>query len=154
TDIAYNNLPVRLIGTHGGTSSGYGPTHNTILEYGVMNALPNMTMIAPADGQSCIKVIEASIDYEGPIYIRIPRGEEPVIYDENMTYEIGKSIQVKAGSDFTIIATGSSVYNSLQAAAKFAEEGIDVRVIDMHTVKPIDKEAIIKAAKETKGRSE
>src|SRR5690625_3202934 len=100
TDIAYNNLPVRLIGTHGGTSSGYGPTHNTILEYGVMNALPNMTMIAPADGQSCIKVIEASIDYEGPIYIRIPRGEEPVIYDENMTYEIGKSIQVKAGSDF------------------------------------------------------
>ena len=80
-DLAYNDLPVRLIGTHGGLTSGYGPTHNTIIEFGVMNSIPNMTMIAPCDANQCVKMLEASLTYPGPIYIRIPRGEEPAVYN-------------------------------------------------------------------------
>lgn len=148
-DLAYNDLPVRLIGTHGGLTSGYGPTHNTIVEFGIMNSIPNMTMIAPCDGAQCVKMLEASIDYPGPIYIRIPRGEEPAVYNADYEYVIGKAIEVKAGKDVTIIATGSGVYHSLQAALKLQEVGLDVGVIDMHTIKPIDKDAIIRAAQKT-----
>ena len=148
-DLAYNDLPVRLIGTHGGLTSGYGPTHNTIVEFGIMNSIPNMTMIAPCDGAQCVKMLEASVEYPGPIYIRIPRGEEPAVYTEDYEYVIGKAIEVKEGKDVTIIATGSGVYNSLQAALKLQEEGLDVGVIDMHTIKPIDKEAILNAALKT-----
>lgn len=149
-DLAYNDLPVRLIGTHGGLSSGYGPTHNTIIEFAVMNSIPNMTMIAPCDGNECIKMLEASITYPGPIYIRIPRGEEPAVYpDTNFEYEIGKAITLKEGKDATIIATGSEVHFSIEAARLLEAEGLDVGVIDMHTIKPIDKEAIIRAAKTT-----
>lgn len=149
-DLAYNDFPVRLIGTHGGLSSGYGPTHNTIVEFGIMNSIPNMTMIAPSDADQCVKMLEASVTYPGPIYIRIPRGEEPAVYNEDYEYVIGKSIEVKSGNDATIIATGTGVYNSLQAALRLQEEGMNVRVIDMHTIKPIDKDAIIRAGKETR----
>lgn len=148
-DLAYNDLPVRLIGTHGGITSGYGPTHNTIVEFGIMNSIPNMTMIAPADANQCVKMLDASIEYQGPIYIRIPRGEEPLVYSGDYIYTIGKSIETRSGKDITIIATGSGVYNSLQAANMLETDGLSVRVIDMHTIKPIDKEAIIKAARET-----
>lgn len=149
-DLAYNDLPVRLIGTHGGLSSGYGPTHNTIVEFGIMNAIPNMTMIAPSDAEQCVKMLDASLTYPGPIYIRIPRGEEPAVYNEDYEYIIGKAIEVKEGSDATIIATGTGVYNSLRAALQLQDEGMNVRVLDMHTIKPVDKEAIIKAARETR----
>ncbi|MBR5319259.1 MAG: hypothetical protein IKU46_06680 [Peptococcaceae bacterium] len=148
-DLAYNDLPVRLIGTHGGLTSGYGPTHNTIVEFGIMNSIPNMTMIAPCDANQCAKMLEASLTYPGPIYIRIPRGEEPAVYNEDYEYVIGKAIEVKDGKDATIIATGSGVYNSLQAALRLQEKGMDAAVIDMHTIKPIDKEAILNAARKT-----
>lgn len=148
-DLAYNDLPVRLIGTHGGLSSGYGPTHNTIVEFGVMNTIPNMTMIAPCDGNECVKMLEASLTYPGPIYIRIPRGEEPAVYTEDFDYEIGKAITLKEGKDATIIATGSEVHFAIQAAKELESENLDVGVIDMHTIKPIDKDAIINAARKT-----
>ncbi len=148
-DLAYNDLPVRLIGTHGGLTSGYGPTHNTIVEFGIMNSIPNMTMIAPCDANQCVKMLDASLTYPGPIYIRIPRGEEPAVYNADYEYVIGKAIEVKDGKDATIIATGSGVYNSLQAALQLQEKGLDVAVLDMHTIKPIDKEAIINAAQKT-----
>ena len=148
-DLAYSDLPVRLIGTHGGVTSTYGPTHHTILEFGIMNSMPNMTMVAPCDANQCIKLVEACVDYPGPVYIRIPRGEEPNVYEQDYKYTIGKSILVRPGKDLTIIATGSGVYNSLMAAKLLEKQGVDVRVVDMHTVKPIDREAIISAAKET-----
>ena len=93
-DVAYNDYPVRLIGTHAGLSSGYGPTHNTIIEFGVMNSLPNMTMVAPCDAEQCKKLLRKSLNYPKPIYIRIPRGEEPLVYaaDHDYDYEIGKAI--------------------------------------------------------------
>lgn len=150
-DVCYNDFPVRLIGTHAGLSSGYGPTHNTIIEFGIMNALPNMTMVAPCDANQAKKLLRASLDYPGPIYIRIPRGEEPAVYaeDYDYKYEIGKAIELSEGKDLTIIATGMGVANSVQAARQLQEEhGLDIGVIDMHTIKPIDKEAIIKAAQQ------
>lgn len=151
-DVCYNDFPVRLIGTHAGLSSGYGPTHNTIIEFAIMNALPNMTMVAPCDANQAKKLLRKSLDYKGPIYIRIPRGEEPAVYadDYEYDYEIGKAIVLNEGKDLTIIATGMGVYNSVQAAIELEKHGLDVGVIDMHTIKPIDKEAIIKAAKTTK----
>ncbi|MFO1466080.1 MAG: transketolase C-terminal domain-containing protein [Steroidobacteraceae bacterium] len=149
-DLAYNDLPVRLIGTHGGLSSGYGPTHNTIVEFGVMNAVPNMTMIAPSDADQCVRMLEASLKWPGPIYIRIPRGEEPAVYNAPYDYAIGKAVEVKEGSDITIVATGTGVYNSLRAALTLHEEGLSVGVLDMHTIKPIDREAILNAARRTR----
>ncbi len=148
-DLAYNDFPVRLIGTHGGLSSGYGPTHNTIVEFGIMNTIPNMTMAAPCDAGQCVKLLEASLTWPGPIYIRIPRGEEPQVYQEDYTYEIGKAIEAKDGTDVVIIAAGTGVYNSLKAAELLAEDGISAGVLDMHTIKPIDKEAVVQAAKKT-----
>lgn len=151
-DIAYNDFPVRLIGTHAGISSGYGPTHNTIIEFGVMNSIPNMTMVAPCDAIQCRKLLRKSLDYPQPIYIRIPRGEEPLVYEEgyDYDYEIGKAIEIEEGKDLTIIATGMGVFQSIQAARKLEDKGLNIGVIDMHTIKPIDKEAIIKAAQKTK----
>lgn len=148
-DVAYNDYPVRLIGTHAGTSSGYGPTHNTIIEFAVMNALPNMTMVAPCDAEQCKKLLRKSLDYPKPIYIRIPRGEEPLVYnaDYDYDYQIGKANVIQEGTDLNIIATGMGVYNAVQAARQLEEQGYSVGVIDMHTIKPIDKDAIVKAAK-------
>lgn len=150
-DVAYNDYPVRLIGTHAGTSSGYGPTHNTIIEFAVMNALPNMTMVAPCDAEQCKKLLRKSLNYPKPIYIRIPRGEEPLVYnaDYDYDYEIGKAIVIQEGTDLNIIATGMGVYNAVQAARQLEEKGYSVGVIDMHTIKPIDKEAVVNAARQS-----
>ena len=150
-DVAYNDYPVRLIGTHAGLSSGYGPTHNTIIEFGVMNSLPNMTMIAPCDAEQCKKVLRKSLNYPKPIYIRIPRGEEPLVYNQDYDYdfEIGKANVIQEGTDLNIIGTGMGVYGAVQAARQLEEEGFSVGVIDMHTIKPIDKDVIIHAAKKS-----
>jgi transketolase len=115
-----------------------------------MNALPNMTMVAPCDAMQCRKMLRASLNYPKPLYIRIPRGEEPLVYDENFEYEFefGKAIEIALGTDLNFIATGMGVYNCVQAARKLEEEhGLSVGVFDMHTIKPIDKDAILKAAK-------
>ena len=124
-DVAYNDYPVRLIGTHAGLSSGYGPTHNTIIEFGVMNSLPNMTMVAPCDAEQCKKLLRKSLNYPKPIYIRIPRGEEPLVYaaDHDYDYEIGKAIVIQEGTDLNFIATGMGVYNCVQAARQLEEKG-------------------------------
>ena len=149
TDICYANLPVRIVATHGGLTTGAGPTHYGQEDMAIMRSLPNMTVIAPGDPNQIGKVIEASIDWEGPMYIRIGRGGEPVIYKEVYKYEIGQSITIKDGKDVTLIATGAIVFYAVAAAEKLSKDGIQARVIDMHTIEPIDKEAIIKAAKET-----
>lgn len=149
TDICYANLPVRIVGTHGGLTTGAGPTHYGMEDLAIMRSLPNITVIAPGDPNQIGKVIEASIDWEGPIYIRIGRGGEPVVYQEEYQYEIGKSITIKDGTDVTLIATGCVVFFALAAAEMLAKDGIKARVIDMHTIKPLDRTAIVKAAKET-----
>ena len=152
TDIAYNDIPVRLIGTHGGLTSGGGPTHYTVCDYAIMRAIPNMTMVVPADANQCVKLMRESVTYPGPMYIRLARGEEPLAYEsQDYEYKIGKAVTTKEGKDFTVIACGVGVFMGVAAAKMLEKDGISIRVIDMHTLKPLDKDAVIRAAKETGG---
>ena len=151
TDIAYNDVNVRLIGTHGGVTSGGGPTHNCIADLAFYRAVPNLTVFVPADAGQCIKGIRAAYTFQGPMVIRINRGGAPKVYaDQNYDFEFGKAIEVLDGKDCTIIGTGTPVYWSMMAAKLLKEKhGINARVIDMHTVKPLDTAMIDKCADET-----
>ncbi len=151
TDIAYNEVNVRLIGTHAGVTAGGGPTHNCIADLAIYRAIPNLTVIVPADAGQCCKAIRQSLTFEGPMIIRIDRGGSPNVYaDNDYEYEFGKAIETLPGNDLTIISAGSSVYWSLMGAKKLKEVyGINARVIDMHTVKPMDTDMILKCARET-----
>ncbi len=151
TDIAYNDVNVRLIGTHAGVTAAGGPTHNCIADLALYHAIPNLTVVVPADAAQCCKVIRASYTFEGPMVIRIDRGGSPNVYaDDDYDFEIGKAIETLPGTDLTIISAGSSVYWSLMGAKKLKEKyGINARVIDMHTIKPLDVDMILKCAKET-----
>ena len=152
TDIAYNDVPVRLIDTHSGLTSAGGATHYNLMDLAVMRNLPNMTVVSPSDPGQCAKVIRASMKHPGPMFIRIGRAGEPMVYTtEDYHFEIGKTIEVCSGEAFTIIATGIGVAFAISAANGLAKEGIHVRVLDMHTIRPLDKEAVLRAAKETGG---
>lgn len=150
TDIAYQNVPVRLINTHAGVTSGGGPTHYNIMDIAIMRVMPNMTCIVPSDADQCKKAIRATESIPGPVNIRVTRGKEPQVYtNTNYKFEVGKAIEAVPGNDATVIACGSTVALAVSAANGLEKEGIHVRVLDMHTIQPLDEEAIIKAAKET-----
>ncbi len=152
TDIAFANLKVRVVGTNAAFSSGWlGFTHQALEDVGIMRAIPNMTVVVPADGAATYHLVKESIEYDGPIYLRI-RGtsKEPHIPGEGKI-EIGKARLLKEGSDLTLIACGRMVYEALLAAESLVKEGISTRVIDMHTIKPLDEKVVLKAAEETKG---
>ena len=153
TDIAYQNLPVKIIATHAGISFGHaGTTHHCTEDFAIMRAIANMTVICPADGIDTSKAVQACADTPDPVYIRIGRGFEPPCYEsDNYTFEIGKAITMREGTDLTIICCGIAVLQSLQAAKALAEQdNLSVRVINMHTIKPIDREAILKAVVDTR----
>lgn len=152
TDIAYNDVNVRLIGTHAGVTAGGGPTHNCIADLALYRAIPNLTIEVPADADQCCKAIRKSMQFQGPMIIRIDRGGSPNVYaDTNYEYEFGKAIETVPGTDLTIISAGSSVYWSMMGAKLLKERhGISARVIDMHTIKPLDTEMLLKCARETR----
>ncbi len=153
TDIAYQNLPVRIIATHAGISFGHaGTTHHCTEDLAIMRSIANMTVICPADGIETSKAVQACIEVPGPVYIRIGRGFEPPCYEnDHYDYEIGKAITMREGTDLTIICCGIAVLQSVQAAKTLAEQdGLSVRVVNMHTLKPIDKEAVLKAVTDTR----
>lgn len=148
--IAYMNLNVKIIGTHGGVSVGAdGATHQAIEEIGLMRILPNMTIVVPCDAVEAKKATIASASLKGPVYIRLGRSPSPIITKEDGPFKIGKATTLKDGSDATIIACGSMVNEALTAHEELSKKGINARVINLHTPKPIDKEIIIKAARET-----
>lgn len=150
TDIAYNDVNVRLIGTHSGITAGGGPTHNTIADLALYRAIPNLTICVPADAEQCKKFIRASMDHQGPMIIRIDRGGSPNVYaNDDYDFEIGKAIEVAGGTDVTIISCGSFLYWSLMAVKILKDKGVSARLVDMHTIKPLDLEAIDKSAKAT-----
>lgn len=151
TDIAYNDVNVRLIGTHAGCTSGGGPTHNVIADLAFYRAVPNLTIFVPADAGQCIKGIRQSYSFQGPMIIRINRGGSPNVYaDQDYPLEFGKAIETVEGRDLTIISSGSSVYWSMMGAKLLRERyGLSARVIDMHTIKPLDYAMIDKCADET-----
>ena len=148
--LAYMNLNVNIAGTHGGISVGEdGPTHQAIEEITLMRALPNMTVIVPCDAIEAKKATIASASCKGPVYLRLGRAKEPIITKEEDSFVIGKAKVLREGKDVTIIACGHEVGESLIACDMLKKQGIDTRVINLHTIKPIDKDVIIKAAKET-----
>ncbi|HHY06844.1 MAG TPA: transketolase family protein [Clostridia bacterium] len=148
--IAYPRLNVKIAASHAGLTVGAdGASHQALVDMSIMRSLPNMTVIAPADVVEAEKAVSAVAEYEGPVYLRLGRAAVPVIYDENHKFQIGKASQLREGHEATIIACGIMVPESLQAAAELAEEGIIVRVINMATLKPLDQEMVLRAAKET-----
>ena len=152
TFVCYPNLNVTIIGTHAGLQvGGDGATHAAVEDISIMRSLPNMTVVQPADAVSARALAHASVDFEGPLYIRLHRNAVPDIYDpETYKFEWGKANTVRDyGCDLTMIVSGILLDKALQAAEILKEKGICVRVLDMATVKPLDTEAVIRAAKET-----
>jgi len=149
--ICYPKLNVKIAATHAGLTVGEdGATHQAIEDISLMRSLPNMVVINPADAVEAKAAVLAAAEFYGPVYIRLGRLAVPVLFDEACyKFEIGKAVTLREGSDVTIIATGYMVSKALEAADKLKSEGIDARVINIHTIKPIDREAVIKAAKET-----
>jgi transketolase len=149
--ICYPKLNVKIAATHAGITVGEdGATHQAIEDVALMRSLPNMVVISPADAVEARAAVLAAAEYHGPVYIRLGRLAVPVIHDESsFKFEMGKSVTMKEGNDVTIIATGIMVAKAMEASDKLKAEGISARVIDIHTIKPLDREAVIKAAKET-----
>jgi transketolase len=148
--IAYMNLNVKIIGTHGGISVGPdGATHQALEEIALMRILPNMTVIVPADALEAKKATIESAKIKGPVYIRLGRSAVPVITKPDSVFKIGKADTLREGRDATIFACGQMVYESMVACDILEKEGIKARLVNMHTPKPIDKDTVIKAAKET-----
>ena len=150
--VAYPKLNVKIAATHAGITVGEdGATHQAIEDLAMMRALPNMTVINPCDEVSTKWAIFEATKINGPAYIRLGRSKVPDIYEASESFELGKGKVVREGADVTVIATGLMVSEAIKAHDVLKNEGISVRVIDIHTIKPIDKDIIIKAAEETKG---
>lgn len=149
--VCYPNLNVKICATHSGITVGEdGATHQMIEDISLMRTLPNMTVMSVSDDIETKWAVEEISKINGPVYLRLARLSTPIIYNENQKFEIGKMVQIGEGTDATIFATGVTVVESLKAKEELEKQGINVRVIDVHTIKPIDKEMIIKCAKETK----
>ena len=149
--IAYANLNVKIVATHAGISvGGDGATHQMLEDMSLMRGLPNMRVFVPADGPQTQDIIKLIAESPGPCYVRLPRGDTPLLPDVYPT-ELGKAITIRDGKEITLIGTGTMVYETLRAADQLIAEGVDPRVLLIHSVKPIDTDAILKAARETKG---
>ena len=148
--IGYTRANVKICATHSGITVGEdGASHQTFEDIALMRTIPGMTVINPSDGVSTGKLIRQAVAFNGPCYVRLGRAAVPVFYGEDSEITLGKGSMVRDGRDVTVIATGIMVSEAAAAAEKLAGDGIDVRVIDMHTIKPLDEEIIIKAAEET-----
>ncbi len=149
--VCYPNLNVKICATHAGVSVGEdGATHQMLEDIGMMRALPNMTVMSVSDDVETKWAVEEISKLNGPVYLRLCRLASPVIYEENQKFEIGKGIQIGEGTDATVIATGLMVSEAIKAKEELEQKGINIRVVDIHTIKPIDRELIVKCAKETK----
>lgn len=150
--IGYTHANVKVCATHAGITVGEdGASHQTFEDLALMRTIPGMTVVNPSDGVSANILLKQVVEMNGPAYVRLGRAAVPMFYGEDANIQLGKGNCVRDGKDYTVIATGIMVNEAMMAAEELAAEGIDVRVIDMHTIKPIDEDIIVKAAKETKG---
>jgi len=148
--IAYMNANVKIIGTHGGVTVGEdGATHQALDEVALMRILPNMSVVVPADATEAYRATMDSVNINGPVYIRLGRNPAPTLTKKEDPFKIGKANLYRDGKDVTIIACGHSLYEAKKAHEKLKEEGIGARVINLHTPKPLDRDLVLKAAKET-----
>jgi len=149
-DVCYHNLNVKLVAIGGGLAYGsQGYTHHAVEDLAVMRAMPNMTVIAPGDPVETRLATRAIVDWPGPCYLRLGKSGEPMIYQVEPEFRIGKAIMVHKGSDVTLISTGSMLKTAVEAADLLAAKGIHARVLSMHTVQPLDEKAILDAARDT-----
>ncbi|WP_455888033.1 transketolase family protein [Pseudomonas rustica] len=150
-DVAYSAQPVRLIGHHTGISLGfYGTSHHATEDIATMRSIADLAVVSPADGAQLVAAIKASATYDKPVYFRIGRGRDPVVYEDGVVFEFGKAYEHFEGDELTIIACGITVHPALVAARKMNAEGRSVGVIDMASIKPIDRDAILRAAARSK----
>lgn len=148
--VAFPGLNVKMVGSHAGISIGEdGPSQMGIEDVALATSLPGVTVVVPADAPSAQKATEAMLQHEGPVYLRTGRPKVPVVYADGSEIQLGKANELRGGEDVTIVANGLMVAAALDAAGQLSEEGISARVLDMHTVKPVDEEAITRAARET-----
>jgi len=148
--IAYPRLNVKIAASHAGITVGEdGGSHQSVEDVALMRSLPGLTVVVPADGTETELAVQAAAAIDGPVYLRLGRLGVPVLFDESYRFEIGKANQVRDGGDVTVIANGIMVSTALEAAEELAAKGIQARIINMHTVKPLDKEAVVRAARET-----
>ena len=149
--VCYPNLNVKICASHSGVTVGEdGATHQMLEDIGLMRGLPNMKVMCTSDDIETRWAVEEIAKINGPVYLRLCRLATPVIYNENQKFKFGKAVQIGEGTDATIFATGVVVAEAIKAKEELEEQGINIRVVDIHTIKPIDKETIIKCAKETK----
>jgi len=150
--VCYPGLNVKVVGSHGGLSVGEdGATHQCIEDFAIMRVIPGMTVLCPCDGYEMQQAVEALVNYNGPAYMRLGRLAVETVTDTipGYKFEIGKGVVLKEGKDVTIIAVGMNVQMALKAAELLAADGISAKVVDMHTIKPLDTELVLKCAKET-----
>lgn len=148
--VAYSNLNVKVAGAYAGLSDAYdGATHHALEDIAFFRSLPNFTVISVADSVQTEKAVQAAAILKGPVYVRLSRAEVPVIYDEAAPFEIGKGDVLKEGTHLTIVATGVMVNKALEASQMLEQQGITTKVINIHTIKPIDKKLLVESAKQT-----
>lgn len=148
-EICYPHLNVKIACSHGGvTPANDGASHQSIEDMGVLRTIPNMTVIMPADYYAARQLVRAAAEFDGPVYLRFTRDAVPVIYDETVRFEIGKAVKLRDGKDVSIIANGDTVSIALEAAVQLEAEGISVKLFDMHTIKPLDVEAVMECIRE------
>ncbi len=148
--LAYANLNVKICATHAGLTVGEdGGSHQSVEDIAIMRCLPNMCVVVPADGITTHKAVEAIYHRPGPVYLRLGRPSVPVLYDDSTEFSIGRGIELRGGKDATLIGCGIMVAKCLEAAERLKIQGIDVSVVDMHTIKPIDRDLIERKARET-----
>jgi transketolase len=146
-DVAYSAQPVRLVGHHTGISLGfYGTSHHATEDIGTMRSIADLSIVSPADGPQLAAVVRASMTHDRPVYLRIGRGRDPVVYEGGTTFEFGKAVEHGAGDELTIFACGLTVHASIEAARLLGTEGRSVGVVDMASIKPLDREAVLRAA--------
>ena len=142
-EIAYPKLNVKIACSHGGvTPANDGASHQAIEDMGILRTIPGMTVVMPADYASARKLVRAAAEFDGPVYLRFTRDAVPVIYDEDEDFEIGKAKKLREGRDVAILANGDTLRLAIQAAEALAEKGIEARVYDFHTIKPLDEDAV------------
>jgi transketolase len=150
TAVAYARTNVKLIGSYGGLSDSFdGPTHQSVCDLAIMRAMPNLAVVAAADAVEVAKLVPAIAEHDGPVYLRVCRAEVPVVYGDDYTVQIGKGTILRVGKDVTLIACGVMVSRTLQAADELAAQGIQGRVLGIHTIKPLDADLVLRAAAET-----
>lgn len=150
THLCYGGANVKMMAAYSGLSDSFdGPTHHAFTDLAIMRALPNMIVVVPGDANAVKKLLPQVAACDSPVYFRLNRNEVPVVFDENYSPKIGKAIQLREGKDVTIIVCGTLISKVIDAADTLEKEGISVRILEMHTIKPLDKEAIITAARET-----